>query len=713
MTVVAFHRLEIDGLSQELEVVRWQGRARLHAPFELVVIVRGKPPERAVLGSEAKLHLAAEGAAYAFGGVVERVESTREGTAMTLVPPVAQLDACRAHRVVLDVDGVSLAETVLSDHGLTPEVRCADRPAPRPQRVQAFESELGFAARLLAEAGLCWFADQDGQGTTGVVFADGPSAFESIVGDPALPYHPEAGLNADQAIATLRLSRRWTIDRVKVRDYAFDKPSVDLSTEVGDGPHGAFRFVGPGWYADPEAGKALAQRLLDVERREAVLLEATSSCHRLWPGRTFELTDAPRDDLNRSWLVVEAHYIGRELQPDSPRLEVSIRAVPADVPWRPTVNAAPTMGGVQTATITGPDGQEIHTDEHGRVRAKLRYDVGKPADDKASAWCRVLHPPTSGGFMLPRTGWEALVGFSRDSGDEPYVIGRLDNGGAPTAEPLPAKQVCSNFGTPTTPGKGAPNMIRMTDTAGSEDMALVASRDWNEQTASNKAVSVTGSVTHTIGANHSITVTGSRGLKVDASKVTTVGGNRRITARTGMLTQAGSEVVTVAGTRSFEVGGDQRSKVGGALTRTVGGAKVTVPIASNNRHVDATSTIAVGGAWLETGATGNMTCAGVSAVTCSATAIKCGKYSLQATALSETTAAREETAPNIGVEAGGALSLTFAATTVNASTVIIKGSSIKIAAGGGILEVSPGSVTFTGALKAGGHIRSGGDAKHG
>jgi hypothetical protein len=256
-------------------------------------------------------------------------------------------------------------------------------------------------------------------------------------------------------------------------------------------------------------------------------------------------------------------------------------------------------------------------------------------------------------------------------------------------------------------------MIRMTDTAGSEDMGLVASRDWNEQTASNKAVSVTGSVTHTIGANHSITVAGARGLKVDASKITTVGGNRQITAATGILTQAGSEVVTVGGTRSFVVGGDQMTKVDGALSRTVGGAKVTVPIASNNRHVDATSTIAVGGAWLETGATGAMTCAGLSTLTCSATAIKCGKYSLQATALSETTAARVESAPNIGVEAGGALALTFAATNVSASTVVIKGSSIKIAAGGGILVVKPGSVKFVGALKAGGHVRSGGDAKHG
>lgn len=373
----------------------------------------------------------------------------------------------------------------------------------------------------------------------------------------------------------------------------------------------------------------------------------------------------------------------------------------------------PTMGGVQTATITGADGQEIHTDELGRVRGKLRYDVDKPADDKASAWCRVLHPPTSGGFMLPRTGWEALVGFSRDSGDEPYVLGRLDNGAAPSAESLPSKQVCSNFGTPTTPGRGAPNMLRMTDTAGNEDMSLTASRDWNEQTTSNKSLAIKGSLSHSIGVNHNISVAAARGLKVDAAMITSVGGNRKITAATGVVTEAGAENVAVAGMRSFDVGGDQLTKVGGTLSRTVGGAKVTVPIASNNRHVDGSSTMTVGGAWIETGATASMTVAGTAALTCSATAIKAGKYSLKATALSETCGARSEAAPNVGIKSGGALTLTFGATTVNAPTVVIKGSSITISAGGGVLSVSPGSVKFTGLLEAGGHVRSAGDAKHG
>jgi len=46
-------------------------------------------------------------------------------------------------------------------------------------------------------------------------------------------------------------------------------------------------------------------------------------------------------------------------------------------------------------------------------------------------------------------------------------------------------------------------------------------------------------------------------------------------------------------------------------------------------------------------------------------------------------------------------------------TVVVKGSSITVTAAGGVLSVSPGNVKFVGAFKAGGHVKSGGDAKHG
>ncbi|MEZ4447572.1 MAG: contractile injection system protein, VgrG/Pvc8 family [Polyangiaceae bacterium] len=449
MTVLVFHRLEIEGLDEELAVERWTGSARLHAPFELHVLTQKVVTDPIPLGAEAILHLATD-EGYALGGVVERAEVTPEGTLVVMVPPVARLAHCRNHRVVLEIDGLTLAKDVIAEHSLSVESRCGATPAPRPQRVQAFETDLGYAARLLAEEGMTWFCDQDGQGATSIVFVDGPSGHAPIVGDAVVPYRPESGLLGAEAIEELRLSEQWTVDRFQVRDYCYETPSVDLTTEVGEGPHGAYRFVGPGRYKDGGAGQALAQRLLEVEQREATLLEATSSCHRLWPGRTFELGDAPRDDLGGEWLVIEATYEGQTSNIEAPRVAVRFKAIPATAPGASTVEPAPTMGGVQTATITGPAGEGSTPTTRGGSAPSFATTCRSPPTTRLrpGVVCSI-HRRTGASCCRAPAGRRSSA--SRDSGDEPYVLGRLDNGSAPTAESLPGKQICSNFGTPTTP----------------------------------------------------------------------------------------------------------------------------------------------------------------------------------------------------------------------------------------------------------------------
>ncbi len=719
MTVAAFHRLTIDGLVDEMRVSRWSAKATLHAPFAIEVTADALEVDpEVIVGANATLTMAVDVAEHCLGGVVDAVRLTRTGAVITIVPPVTRLSRSQNHRIVLDIDGLSLAKAVLDEHGVACRDLVANTPSARPQRVQAFESDLDFVSRLLAEEGICWLADQDGRGGTDIAIRDG-RGFEPIVGAATLLYRSDSGDGsaAGEAVVKARLRRELCTDRISLRDYHFETPDVDLSCEaaVGAGALEAYAFVGPGTYVEPSAGRRLAERRLDAAQRGAVTLEATTTCHRVWPGRTFELVDAPRDDMNREWLVVDVDIEAHEHAPgDKPRFEARIRAIPANVPWRPAVTPPPSLGGVHTATVTGPAASEIHTDAHGRIKAKLRYDEDKPADDQASAWSRVVHPPTTGGFFLSRTGWEVLVAFARDSGDTPFVLGRLDNGAAPTAESLPAKQLCTNFGTPTTPGGGSANMIRLTDLAGGEDMSLVASADWDEQTAVNKSTSIKGNETKRIGANHTVNCESARGLRVDGAQTISVAASRQLTAATGIITDvSGAETVSIGGTRAFDVGGDQSTKVGGGLMRCVGGARVTVATVGNNRHVDAASTMIVGGAWIETGATAAVSVAGTSLLSCSATSIKAAKYSLEATGLAETCAARSETAASVGLKVGAGANLTFGATQIKGSTVVIKAKEITVTAGGGVLCVKSGSVTFIGPVSAAGHVRSKGDAKHG
>ena len=44
------------------------------------------------------------------------------------------------------------------------------------------------------------------------------------------------------------------------------------------------------------------------------------------------------------------------------------------------------MAGVQTATVVGPPGEEIHTDGYGRVKVQFHWDRLGTFDDKSSPW---------------------------------------------------------------------------------------------------------------------------------------------------------------------------------------------------------------------------------------------------------------------------------------------------------------------------------------
>jgi len=47
------------------------------------------------------------------------------------------------------------------------------------------------------------------------------------------------------------------------------------------------------------------------------------------------------------------------------------------------------MDGPQSAIVTGPAGEKIFCDEHGRGRVKFRWDCYNPATEASSCWVRV------------------------------------------------------------------------------------------------------------------------------------------------------------------------------------------------------------------------------------------------------------------------------------------------------------------------------------
>jgi type VI secretion system secreted protein VgrG len=713
MTSSTLFTLVIDGFEAPWRVVLLAGRERVHAPFSFALTCEKPSRAAAPVALDSLVARAArlswptgDGGERILSGIVDTAEAVHEGYRFTIVPLVAELGDVIDHRVFLGKDAAAIAEEVLSARHLRAERRLTRALPARAQCVQHFESALGFLSRILADEGIAWWINPGDDGV--IVFADSPAAHDDIAGTSVLRVGADAGLTGEETVHRVRLRSTVVSDKVSLRDYDFEHPGIDLTAEATEGSGGLEVHAYPGGYADPSLGSALARIRLEEARSNRLVLQAETSCRRLVAGHVLTLTHGTRDDINQRWLLVEvAHGL------DEQGYLARFTAVPAADGYRPPRQEPPRVGGVQTATASGPAGAELHTEEHGRVRAKLRWDRRPERDERASHWLRVAQPPTSGGFLLPRPGWEVLLGFSATSADAPVVIARLANGEAPPPEGLPARKVVSALGSLTTPKGESGNALRLDDSAGAESMGFTASADYNERTENDKVTGIVGTDAHSIGASRKLLVGTVHQVTVTGSQSSTVGGSREVNVNANKSIGAASEAVAIGGARIFTIGGDQTTACGGALTRVVGAAKAEAAIEHQDRMVTGASVIAVGGTWsAAAGAHASVSVLGASVEQVGgAKNIVCGKYNLSVTGvLSETIATRSVRANGDRGEQFGATA-TYAiggSAKLSGADIVFKATGrIKLKVGGATITITPGSITidarFSGAVESEDH----------
>ncbi|MDI1429099.1 type VI secretion system Vgr family protein [Polyangium sorediatum] len=722
MPLDAFAQLEIEGMEGPLRVVQLSGREAICAPasFDVVLDVFGGDTNTVSAAPESLITKPAkiswtllDGGERVFEGLVDAVEARDRGYNVRIVQTLALLADTKDYRVFLDQDAVEITREVFSEAGVELDVRVSRSLDKRAQYVQAFESTLDFVRRILAEEGISFFAPFGSRDK--VVLVDGPSGFEDAPVGP-LPVRERAGLDTGESVYGARLRKKMVPQRVRLQDYDFENPGLDLTAETKVDGDALEVYEYPGQYRNPASGAALVKLRMEELRARRKVLTAATSCRALSPGHVVEL-EGP-EGLQGRWLLlaVEHRAIDRAAEGND-RYEAFFEAVPIDAPFRPARTPAPRVGGIQTATVTGPGGAEIHPDKLARTKVLLRWDRRRAEDDTSSAWTRVVYPPTTGGFFLPRVGWETVVSFHASSADEPLVLGRLYNGVAQPPNGLPGEKVVTAFGSSTTPGGGSANVVSMNDTAGAEGLAFKASRDYNERTENDKVTVITADDTWTVGATRKVIVGEVHDVGVAGAQSSTVGGNRTVSVNANMSIQAASESVMVGAARIFDIGGDSTTSCA-TLTRMVGAAKAETAIEHAKRQTTGAATVMVGGSCnMLAGANYGVNVMGArSEMVAGAKTIKASKFAQEVKgALAETLASRKVTAGGDRVE-------DFAATArysiggsakLQGSNVVVKATGqIKIKAGGATVTITPGSITIDGEFKGSVDAQDDGDENY-
>ncbi|MBK8255234.1 MAG: type VI secretion system tip protein VgrG [Polyangiaceae bacterium] len=472
-------------------------------------------------------------------------------------------------RIFQDITIPNLVKKILVEAGYPDDhvkLRTMEEHAARQYVVQYAENDALFVRRMCEEEGLFFRFEAADDGSEIIVVEDCSS--DALPGlTDKLPLTDAAALGPASIAAfdaELRAKRRP--GKVTLRDYDQEKPALKLESNATAGTDTEKTvevYQAPGGFKTSSVGDARAKKRLEALRADSVVLTFRSTAVNLAPGLSLEIEPGPdysgSAQATGKYVVVAVTH---EWTPTSGPVIAKIQAIPLDLPFRlPNVTPKPRLAGIQSAFVTGASGEEIHTDNAGRITVQFPWDLEGEPNDKSSLPVRVMQANMPGSMAIPRVGWEVMVAFEDGDPDRPLVVSRTYNGKFAPPYQLPANKTVTALQSYSSPGGGGTNSIRFDDAAGKEHVFVNAqfgkskkvSNNLMTQTANNENTGITGSQSRTVSANENVSVTQAY-LTAVGSQSATVGGSQKIYVKGKTIILVGSESVMVGAAVLEKVG---------------------------------------------------------------------------------------------------------------------------------------------------------------
>ena len=496
--------------------------------------------------------------------------------------------------------------------------------------VQYNETDLNFVSRLMESEGIYYFFEH-AQGSHKLVLCDGIGSHKPVEGGPSrVPYYPgdrAAHVHDEDFIDGWRFAEDIASGHFASDDYDFTKPKALLDA-LQQQPAGHSRdhyelYHWPGGYTDMGDGENYARVRIEQQKAARETMQGEGNTRRLAPGYLFDLALYPRGDQNKQYLIEAVSYHfeenvrrsdgagggagggggkGGSGGADSPtRYRLSFAVVPSSVDYRSQRSTPkPNTTGPQTAVVVGPPGEEIYTDEYGRVKVQFHWDRYGKMNENSSCWIRVSSPwagSNYGGIYIPRIGQEVIVDFLNGDPDYPIITGRVYNAMQMPPWGLPGNKTQSGFltrsskdGVPGDGMKASPgtaNAIRFEDLAGAEQLWLHAQKDQltevendeDKWVGNDRRKTVDGHETNvihknrteTVDLNEDITIHENRKERVDHNETISIGDNRKEDVGKNETISIGiNRTKTIGKNEKDKIGKNWSIKVGKFKTETIG-----------------------------------------------------------------------------------------------------------------------------------------------
>jgi type VI secretion system secreted protein VgrG len=622
-----------------LDVRSFHVRERVSSLFEVTIVARSENPDidfEAVAGRPTRftardgLGLTRERTLTGVCrdirqiGVEEAGLSTYE---LTLVPSLWLATQRRNYRIFQQKSELDIAREILAEWEIEPAIQVTGTYRRRKYRVQYGESDFTFLCRMLEDAGITFYFTT-AQDETRLVLSDAPHANEAR---PSIAFRDAPTVADREHVTRVHVGRRVRPGAYTVRDHDYRRPAdfpliasakeasdVEARLERYHYVPGAFLYEShkgdptpaaddKGMYRtdEPEAA-LLAGRRLAAKRATARAVTFDTSALDLRPGSVLSFLDHPKSDLadDRRLLVLSSEIRGAH---DDTWIH-TCEAVSAELPYRPDLDTPkPRVNGVESATVVGPPGEEIHTDEFGRVRVHFHWDREHSMDDSSSCWIHVSQPWSGAGFggtNLPRVGQEVIVDFLSGDPDRPIIVGRVYTNLQKTPYKLPENKTQSGWKSSSTGGTGGYNEIMFEDAGGRELFRVQAEKDLHKLVKNDESTRIGRDQSHVIGQNESRSVGNDRvrsvgrdeDVSIGQDRSKTVGRNETVSIGNSLSETVGQDcTIQIGGSQSESIDGDESRSIGGDASASIGGDASASIGGSKSESVSGDSSASIGG----------------------------------------------------------------------------------------------------------------------
>lgn len=486
--------------------------------------------------------------------------------------------------------------------------------------VQYRETSFDFVSRLMEQEGIYYFFRHEKTRHV-LVLADAYGAHSTVDDYASVPFYPpDQQMRERDHFYDWQLAREVQPGSLALNDYDFQRPSASLevrssvSRSHSNGDHPLYDY--PGEYVQSKDGEHYARTRIEAIHSQFERVQLRGRARGLGSGHLFKLTGYDRADQNREYLVVVARYQIRQELYESGQLDLAeqftseLDCMDASQAFRPLpLTPMPIVRGPQTAVVVGPGGEEIWTDQYGRVKVHFYWDRHDQSNENSSCWMRVSQAWAGknwGSVQIPRIGQEVIVSFLEGDPDRPIITGRVYNAEQTVPYELPANATQSGVKSRSSKD-GSPanfNEIRMEDKKGAEQLFIHAEKNQDIEVENDETHWVGHDRTKTIDNDETVhvkhdrteTVDNNETIKIGVDRKETVGNNETISIGVNRTEDVGSdEKITIGANRTEDVGSNETITIGADRTEKVGANENITIVSNRTEDVGGNETIGISG----------------------------------------------------------------------------------------------------------------------